>query len=57
MQNFIDQDVQELVNCLHLPEHEILKKFSFTHEGEPLSDENAMKFIHFLKCELLKERT
>lgn len=57
MQNFMDQDVQELVNCLHLPENEILEKFSFTHEGEILSIENAMQFIHFLKSELLKECT
>ncbi|ALS20734.1 hypothetical protein IJ22_03450 [Paenibacillus naphthalenovorans] len=57
VKDLIDQDVQELVNCLHLPENEILERFSFTHEGEILSNENAMRFILFLKSELLKECT
>ncbi|WP_201319191.1 hypothetical protein [Paenibacillus sp. EPM92] len=57
MRNIIDKDVQELMDCLHLPDNEILERFSFTHEGEPLSNEHARQFLHFLKTELSKECT
>ncbi|MBP1154418.1 MULTISPECIES: hypothetical protein [unclassified Paenibacillus] len=57
MQKIVDQDIQELVGCLHLPEKEILERFSFSHEGEILSNDNAIQFLHFLKTELSKECT
>lgn len=55
MPNLVDQDIQELIECLHLPEDEILERFSFSHEGEILSNDNAIQFLQFLKTELSKE--
>ncbi|MGG1554877.1 MULTISPECIES: hypothetical protein [Paenibacillus] len=48
-------DVKQLIDHLHLPESEILDKFSFSFGGSELTDEESLRFIHFLRSELDKQ--
>ncbi|SDN19072.1 hypothetical protein SAMN04487897_10279 [Paenibacillus sp. yr247] len=50
----ISLDVQQLIDNLHLPEDDILNMFSFKLDDNVLSQEEAIRFIHFLRSELDK---
>lgn len=47
-------DVKQLIDQLHLPESEILDRFSFTFNENVLTPEEAARFIQFLRSELDK---
>jgi hypothetical protein len=47
-------DVQQLIDNLHLPDHDILDMFSFTFGSNVLTPEEAIRFIQFLRSELDK---
>lgn len=47
-------DVEHLIANLHLPENDILKMFSFKFNDNVLTQEESIRFIHFLRSELDK---
>jgi hypothetical protein len=56
VKNITDENVQELVDSLHLENKIILEKFQFTIGEKKLSHEESISFIEFLRNELrLKE--
>lgn len=52
MHNIIDEEVQQLIDHLHLPEGQLLEMFTFTLSGNPLTEEEAKQFIRYLQLEL-----
>lgn len=51
-----DENVQELVDSLHLENEIIMERFQFTIGEKRLSHEESIRFIEFLRNELrLKE--
>ncbi|WP_019533152.1 hypothetical protein [Paenibacillus ginsengihumi] len=52
MKKVADEEIQLLVDSLHLNEKDILDKFTLTLDGEALSEEEAVRFIQFLRSEL-----
>ncbi|SEO38206.1 hypothetical protein [Paenibacillus sp. OV219] len=49
----LTREVQSLVNQLHLSDQEIAEKFQFTQFGKQLTLDESVRFISFLKQELL----
>ncbi|WP_164545461.1 hypothetical protein [Paenibacillus albus] len=49
----LTKEVQSLVNQLHLSDQEIAEKFQFTQHGKKLTLDESVRFISFLKQELL----
>ncbi|MDR6553310.1 hypothetical protein [Paenibacillus qinlingensis] len=47
-------DVMQLIDSLHLPDHDILDMFSFSFGSNLLTSDEAIRFIHFLRSELDK---
>lgn len=47
-------DVQQLIDNLHLPESDLLNMFSFKFDNNVLTQDEAIRFIHFLRSELDK---
>lgn len=50
-QNVLDDDVRDFVESLDLTDENILKKFSLTVDGRPLTPEEAKRFIAFVRAE------
>ncbi|WP_181909505.1 hypothetical protein [Paenibacillus taihuensis] len=49
----LTKEVQSLVNQLHLSDQEIAEKFQFMHRGKKLTIDESIRFISFLKQELM----
>lgn len=47
----LDRDVQQFVDDLELSDAEILKKFNLMIDGRKLTDEEAKRFIAFVRAE------
>lgn len=47
----LDEDVRGLVDSLELSDREILSKFELMIDGKPLSEEEAKRFIAFVRME------
>lgn len=47
----VDRDVQQFVDDLELSDAEILKKFNLMIDGRKLTDEEAKRFIAFVRAE------
>jgi hypothetical protein len=52
MVHIVEEHVQQLIDELQLQESEILNKFTFTLDGEKLSESESLRFINYLKYEL-----
>lgn len=48
----VSLDIQQLIDHLHLPEKRILEMFSFRLNDNMLTEEESIRFIHFLRNEL-----
>ncbi|NHN34313.1 hypothetical protein [Paenibacillus agricola] len=51
MVHIVEEHVHQLIDGLQLQESEILKKFTFTLDGEKLSESESLRFINYLKYE------
>lgn len=49
----LTKEVQVLVNQLHLSDQELAELFQFTQDGKKLTRDESLRFILFLKQELL----
>ncbi|KQX46052.1 MULTISPECIES: hypothetical protein [unclassified Paenibacillus] len=50
----MSMDVQQLIDNLHLSENDLLNMFSFKFNNNVLTQDEAIRFIHFLRSELDK---
>ncbi|MGG1552935.1 hypothetical protein [Paenibacillus ferrarius] len=51
----VDADVQLLIDRLGQDAHVLLEEFAFTENGQRLSEQEALRFITFLKEESTKK--
>ncbi|NBD23261.1 hypothetical protein [Paenibacillus glycinis] len=52
VKHITDENVQELVDALHLDYEALLERFHFTIGGKSLTREESIRFIEFLRTEL-----
>ncbi|WP_226001652.1 helix-turn-helix domain-containing protein [Paenibacillus sp. BJ-4] len=51
----LDSDVREFVDQLELSDEDILRRFNLTIDGRTLSEEEAKRFIAFVRMERMME--
>lgn len=51
----MDSDVREFVDQLELSDEDILQRFNLTIDGRTLSEEEAKRFIAFVRMERMME--